>query len=109
MIANADGRIAPALYVVGWAKRGPSGTIPTNRAEAKTVADLLLADFATDTTPPKEGSAALDAWLESRGVPVIDWAGWKRIETAETAGAMPGSPRAKLCDWTALRQTAKQS
>ena len=109
VIANDQGRIAPGLYVVGWAKRGPSGTIPTNRAEAKTVADLLLADFAHDTTPPKQGSAALDLWLQGRGVPVIDWAGWKRIEAAETAAATPGSPRAKLSDWTSLRQTAQPS
>ena len=26
-----DGRIAPGLYALGWAKRGPSGTIPTDR------------------------------------------------------------------------------
>lgn len=108
VIANTEGRIAPALYVVGWAKRGPSGTIPTNRSEAKTVADLLVADFATDTTPAKEGSAALDAWLESRGIHVIDWDGWKRIETAETAGATAPSPRAKLCDWATLRQTGRR-
>jgi len=104
VIANTDGRIAPALYVVGWAKRGPSGTIPTNRADSKAVADLMLADFATDTVPAKQGPAALDAWLESRGVRVIDWAGWKRIEMAETAGAVPPSPRAKLTDWPTLRQ-----
>lgn len=104
VIANTEGRIAPALYVVGWAKRGPSGTIPTNRSEAKTVADLLVADFATDTTPAKDGSAALDAWLAGRGVHVVDWAGWKRIETAETAAAVPPSPRAKLSDWPTLRQ-----
>lgn len=104
VIANTDGRIEPGLYVVGWAKRGPSGTIPTNRAESKTVADLLLADYATDTTPAREGSAALDAWLKSRGVPVMDWACWKRIEAAETASAMPGSPRAKLAAWEELRK-----
>ncbi len=104
VIANTDGRIAPGLYVVGWAKRGPSGTIPTNRAEAKTVADLLLADYATDSTPAKEGSAALDAWLQSRGVPVMDWTCWKRIEAAETTAATPGSPRAKLAAWEDLRK-----
>jgi NADPH-dependent glutamate synthase beta subunit-like oxidoreductase len=106
VIANDQGRIAPGLYVVGWAKRGPSGTIPTNRAEAKTVADLLLADYASDTTPAKQGSPALDAWLHSRGVAVVDWTGWKRIETAETAAATPGSPRAKLSDWASLRRAA---
>ncbi len=104
IIANTDGRIEPGLYVVGWAKRGPSGTIPTNRAEAKTVADLLLADYANDTAPAKQGSAALDAWLTSRGIHVMDWHCWKRIEAAEIAAAMPGSPRAKLASWEDLRK-----
>jgi NADPH-dependent glutamate synthase beta subunit-like oxidoreductase len=104
VIANTDGRIEPGLYVVGWAKRGPSGTIPTNRAEAKTVADLLLADYANDTAPAKEGSAALDAWLAGRGVNVMDWQCWKRIEAAEIAAALPGSPRAKLAAWDDLRK-----
>ncbi len=104
VIANTDGRIEPGLYVVGWAKRGPSGTIPTNRAEAKSVADLLLADYADDTSPAKEGSAALDAWLTGRGVNVMDWQCWKRIEAAEIAAALPGSPRAKLAAWDDLRK-----
>ena len=104
VIANTDGRIEHGLYVVGWAKRGPSGTIPTNRADSKAVADLLLADYANDTAPAKEGSAALDAWLLSRGVNVMDWTCWKRIEAAEIAAALPGSPRAKLAAWEELRK-----
>lgn len=104
VIANEQGRVAPGLYVVGWAKRGPSGTIPTNRAESKTVAELILADYAADATPAKAGSGALDSWLMMRGVNVVDWAGWKRIETVEIAGAVAPSPRAKLADWVSLRQ-----
>lgn len=107
VIANTDGRIEPGLYVVGWAKRGPSGTIPTNRAEAKAVADLLLADYASDAAPAKEGSAALDAWLASRGISAMDWQCWKRIEAAETAAAHPGSPRAKLSAWDDLRKAGR--
>ena len=106
MLANDSGRIAPGLYVVGWAKRGPSGTIPTNRAEAKAVADLVLADFANDTAPAKPGCIELDKRIAARGVAVIDWNGWKRIEATETAGAKPGSPRAKLVDWDDLHRAA---
>jgi len=63
-----------------------------------------VADFAEDTSPAKEGSAALDAWLNSRGVKVMDWACWKRIEAAEIAAAIPGSPRAKLAAWAELHK-----
>lgn len=104
VIANADGLVAPGLYVVGWAKRGPSGTIPTNRTESKSVADRILADFANDTAPAKSGNAALDAWLREQGLVAIDWAGWKRIEAAEIAAARQGSPREKLTLWKDLRR-----
>ncbi len=33
----------PGLYAVGWAARGPSGTIPTNRAEARALAGRMIA------------------------------------------------------------------
>ena len=35
--------IEPGLYAVGWAARGPSGTIPTNRTEARTLAERMVA------------------------------------------------------------------
>ena len=109
IIPNQDGKVADGLYVVGWAKRGPSGTIPTNRAEAKMVADRILADFANDTAPAKSGNAALDAWLAQQGLTPVDWMGWKRIEAAEIKAARQGSPREKLVDWAALRQAALSS
>ena len=107
-LSNQDGLIAPGLYTAGWAKRGPSGTIPTNRSEAKTVADKILADFADDAAPAKPGSAALDAWLKGKAVAALDFAAWKRIEAAETAAARPGAPREKFAEWETLRRAAQQ-
>lgn len=105
-LENEAGRIAPGLYAVGWAKRGPSGTIPTNRADSKAVADLILADFANDAAPAKPGPSAADAALLAAGIAALDFAAWKRIEAAEIAAARPGSPRAKISDWDALRRAA---
>ena len=33
----------PGLYAVGWAARGPTGTIPTNRTEARALARRMIA------------------------------------------------------------------
>ncbi|QCR20229.1 monooxygenase [Agrococcus sp. SGAir0287] len=33
--AHPDGRVEPGLYVAGWLRRGPRGTIPDQRADAK--------------------------------------------------------------------------
>jgi NADPH-dependent glutamate synthase beta subunit-like oxidoreductase len=86
------------MFAVGWAKRGPTGTIPTNRAESHAVARQVL------------------AWLKDRDLksgldPIptaVDVAGWHRIDKAEiAAGAKAGRPRVKLTDWKALLDTAE--
>jgi len=105
-IANDDGRVTglPGVYVAGWARRGPSGTIPTSRADSFAVAERLLADLASSTKP---GPAGLDALLAARGVATIDTAGWLRIDKAESeAGARDGRPRVKLANWATLRAAA---
>ncbi|MBI1179855.1 MAG: pyridine nucleotide-disulfide oxidoreductase [Alphaproteobacteria bacterium] len=90
---NEDGRIEDGLYVAGWAKRGPSGTIATNFPDGNQVADFVKA-----LTPDsfKQGPAGLDQLLADRGVRVVTFEDWKRIEAAEEAGATHGAPRRKF-------------
>jgi ferredoxin--NADP+ reductase len=95
IVANRDGRAAPGLYVVGWARRGPSGVIATNRADAMAVADLVAADLGAGAGG-KPGPAGLDALLARRGVRVVSYADWRRIDAAESAAATDGAPRRKL-------------
>lgn len=92
---NEDGRIGPGLYAVGWAKRGPSGVIATNRADGIAVADRVLADL-TGINSGKPGPAGLDARLAKAGIRVVDFADWRKIDAAEVAAAPPGAPRRKL-------------
>ncbi len=92
--ANDDGRILPGLYCVGWARRGPTGTIGTNRPDGYAIADLIAADIADGTT--KAGRAGLDSLLEARGVDIVTFRDWKKIEEAEIARARDGAPREKF-------------
>lgn len=103
VFANTGGLIAPGLYVVGWAKRGPSGTIATNRAEAHDVAQRLVAEVIADR---RSGGAGLAALLAERGARRIDYAAWLRIDAAERAGALPGRPREKFSSLAALLASA---
>jgi ferredoxin--NADP+ reductase len=84
VFANDSGKIENGLYVVGWAKRGPSGTIPTNRTEAQQVAQRIAADLAGARQPSQ---ADLADFLQRRGTPWVDYSGWKCIEAVERAGA----------------------
>ncbi|HUN49770.1 MAG TPA: FAD-dependent oxidoreductase [Candidatus Sulfotelmatobacter sp.] len=100
--ANQAGRVAPRLYAVGWAKRGPSGVIATNRADSFAVADLILADLAQSGDPPRPGPAALDELLQARGVRVVGFADWLKIDAAERAAALSGAPRRKIVERAAM-------
>ena len=84
VFTNDGGKIDDGLYVAGWAKRGPSGTIPTNRSEAQQVAQRIANDLAGAAEKPANDLAEV---LRSRGVMWIDYTGWKRIEAMERAAA----------------------
>lgn len=95
---NQDGRIEPGVYACGWCRRGPQGVVPANRADALGVAELIAADLAAVPPPgAKPGMAAILPLLAARGVLRVDFAGWQKINAAETAaGAADGRPREKL-------------
>ncbi|MBA3895544.1 MAG: FAD-dependent oxidoreductase [Sphingomonadaceae bacterium] len=98
--ANDEGRILPALYCVGWARRGPTGTIGTNRPDGYAVVELIVADVGEGAG--KAGRAGLDILLEGRGVDLVTFRDWRRIEAAEVARARDGAPREKFTDLAAM-------
>ncbi len=93
---NERGRIADRLYAVGWARRGPSGTIGTNRPDGYEVADQVAAAMPPGNAGDKQGAEGFKRLLASRGVMPTDYDDWRRIEEAEAANARPGSPREKF-------------
>jgi len=100
--ANEGGVIGDGLYCVGWARRGPSGTIGTNRPDGQEVAEIIAAALPVDGGDGKSGGAGLDALLGERGIVATSFDDWRSIEAAETAAARPGAPREKLirhADW----------
>ena len=98
--ANEEGRIAPGLYAVGWARRGPTGTIGTNRPDGFLVAEEIAADLPGDSGKP--GRKGLDALLSERGVDLVTFRDWQAIEKAEIARAREGAPREKFTSIAAM-------
>jgi ferredoxin--NADP+ reductase len=93
---NDRGRISDRLYAVGWARRGPTGTIGTNRPDGYEVADQIAAAMPAGSSAEREGAVGLKRLLESRGVMPTDYDDWRKIEETESARARPGSPREKF-------------
>lgn len=93
IVTSVDGRIDQGFYVVGWAKRGPSGVISSNRPDGETCARQIIADLAYST---RSGRPALERLLAHRSVRFISFADWLAIDQAEVAAARPPAPRRKL-------------
>jgi ferredoxin--NADP+ reductase len=99
VIPNVEGRVAgrPGMYVTGWIKRGPSGLIGTNRADSVATVAALLSDFSGSVPLSKPGSRGLASQLEERGVRVVRYADWLRINECEVErGRRCGRPREKI-------------
>jgi ferredoxin--NADP+ reductase len=99
---NEQGRISDRLYAVGWARRGPTGTIGTNRPDGYEVADQVAAAIPPGSSNDRPGAEGLKRLLESRGIMPTDYDDWRKIEETETGRARPGSPREKFVrveDW----------
>jgi ferredoxin--NADP+ reductase len=101
--ANENGKVGERLYVVGWAKRGPSGTIPTNRAEAQQIAQRIANEVFDANRPGRDGLYRL---LAKRQVCPVDYSGWKRIDAAEISAAQAESCRSKYTRVTEMLEVA---
>lgn len=102
--ANDEGRILPGLYCVGWARRGPTGTIGTNRPDGYGLMEKIVEDVASGAIgrADKQGRKGFDALAQKRGLDVVTFRDWKHIEAAETAAARDGAPREKFVDVAAM-------
>ena len=94
--ANDQGRILPGLYCVGWAKRGPSGTIGTNRPDGYSVIDIVAEDIGSGHR--RRGREGFDDLAAERRLDIVTFRDWQKIEEAEIAAARNGSPREKFVD-----------
>jgi len=104
VFAHQEGKIKDGLYVVGWAKRGPLGTIPTNRSEAQQVAQKIAREVVDSE---RQGGAGVRQLLEQKQVCLVDHAAWRRIDAAELARAVGDRCRTKFSSVTEMLDAGK--
>ena len=102
--ANDEGRILPGLYCVGWARRGPSGTIGTNRPDGYSVIERIAEDMGAGAlgNGGKSGREGFDELAKVRDLHIVTFRDWKKIEEAEEKAAREGAPREKFVDIAAM-------
>jgi len=103
IIPNEDGRVTDGgkpvegLYTAGWIKRGPSGIIGTNKPCSIATVANLVADLPTLSPCPNPDRESVRECLAQKGIKVVDYDAWKKIDTAEIErGATKGKPRDKF-------------
>ena len=91
-VLNNEGHVKENLYVVGWAKRGPSGVIGTNKSDAAAVVEKLVSQLAS----PKNVGDVTDLLA---GKKYIDQSAWEKLNAHELAeGEKVGKPRRKVVE-----------
>jgi ferredoxin--NADP+ reductase len=89
-VVNTDGFVSDNLYVVGWAKRGPSGVIGTNKSDASDVMKLLVSNLKS----AKNNGDVTELLADKK---FVSQPHWEAINAAEVAAGEPlGKPRRKM-------------
>jgi ferredoxin/flavodoxin---NADP+ reductase len=107
VIPNHEGRVLDAPngspvkgeYVAGWIKRGPSGVVGTNKADAHDTIKILVAEQANLPTINADDAKpeAITKLLEDKGIKYITFKNWQALDAHELKlGAEQGRPRVKV-------------
>jgi ferredoxin/flavodoxin---NADP+ reductase len=93
------GEVVRGEYVVGWAKRGPTGLIGNNKPDSAATVEAMLGDLprlrglADGHRHPSE----VEAFLRARGVDYVTYRDWQVLDRHEVAaGGAQGRPRVKV-------------
>src|SRR5699024_553310 len=98
-VLDEDGAPVAGEYVTGWAKRGATGVIGTNKNDAAETVNSLLTDLDEGRATVNTAREAMTELLTARGVDYVSWEGWLRIDTHETRlGEKQNRPRVKIPD-----------
>lgn len=100
--SSPDGRVEPGLYVAGWLRRGPRGTIPDQRTDAKDLARIIGEDLTRGRISATRPGA-------EPHVDAVDFDGWRRIDLAEQLRAPIGRSRAKLATLAEMLDIARDT
>jgi NADPH-dependent glutamate synthase beta subunit-like oxidoreductase len=91
------GEVRRGEYVVGWAKRGPTGLIGNNKPDSAATVEAMLDDLpllkglADDGRDP----SAVEALLREREVDYVSYRDWQVLDRHEIAAGQPRAARGK--------------
>lgn len=99
VVLDNEGQVLQGEFVAGWIKRGPTGVIGTNKADAlETVAQLIEQQGQQHLSADESKSEkAIVNFLQRRGVQYVTFEQWLELDKHErSAGQALGRPRKKV-------------
>ena len=117
-IPNVEGRVVdsqfkaiPGLYVVGWAKRGPSGVIGTNKPDSIDTVHKLLEDVkAGKILSFSRNGGDIGDILRKKEIKIVTFSDWKKLDELEiAAGKSAGKTREKFTKIPQMLSALKKS
>ena len=109
-VLDENGQLTDKEYVTGWAKRGPSGTIGTNKSDSAETVCTLLADIAARKVCNGSDPEQILTFLDNRRVNYTNWMNWLRLDDHETQlGHKQGRPRVKIPDLRSMLELSRNS
>lgn len=108
----ASDRVVRGEYVVGWAKRGPTGVIGTNKPDSIESVNSMFEDLQKGKLQGCEDPSpdAVVALLKERGVRYVTSGEWRTIDAYEVnTGKLQGKPRIKLVETDEMLEVLTKS
>ena len=111
MVHPQDGEPVEGEYVVGWAKRGPSGVIGTNKPDSVATVAAMVEDLPALAGAPdaNRDSNKIVELLRQRKPDFVGYSDWKVLDGYELArGQEQGRPRVKVTSVTEMLEVIRQ-
>ncbi|WP_394363357.1 FAD-dependent oxidoreductase [Amycolatopsis sp. SB7-3] len=108
-VVDGGARPVPGCYVTGWLKRGPTGVIGTNKADAVETARCVIEDLADGHRSRASDPNSVPRLLNRRGTEFVNWSDWLRLDSYEiNRGRAQGRDRSKVSDLDAMLAIGKR-
>jgi ferredoxin--NADP+ reductase len=111
VLKSDGGDTVAGEYVVGWAKRGPSGVIGTNKPDSVHTVESMVEDLATlpGIDDSQRDPALITQMLQERSIDFVTYEDWKLLDEHEVQlGKEQGRPRIKLTSVPDMLAAIKQ-
>ena len=106
-----SGQIVPNEYAVGWAKRGPTGLIGTNKRDSAATVEKMIEDIEekSEMVDLEKRPEAVERMLAGKKLRVVTFEDWKILDRQEReAGKRLGKVREKLLTVSAMLEVIKK-